>query len=291
MAHIDMDLARTFVTICEAGNFSRAAELVGRTPSAISLQVKKLEDLIGRTVFARDSRSVALTPDGEILLAYARRLLSLNDEALNRFRAPPLEGLVRLGAPEDSGIIILPQILKRFAATHSHVEVEVRLGASVVLEQHCRSGELDVVIINGREVTTPRARELHTESLVWVGLRHGRAATRTPLPLAVAEHGCPWRATALAELDKAGISYRVAYSSEQCQGQIAAVHADLAVAALPASVVAPPLERLDGKLPKLDGFRMFLETRDGAGPAAEALAEHVAENFRDRASQGLRIFA
>lgn len=291
MAHIDMDLARTFVAICDAGNFSRAAEQVGRTPSAVSLQVKKLEDLIGRTVFARDSRSVALTSDGEVLLTYARRLLSLNDEALAQFQVPPLEGLVRLGAPEDSGIIILPQILKRFAATHPHVEVEVRLGASVALEQRCRSGDLDVVIINGREVSSPLARHLHTESLVWVGLRHGRAASRTPLPLAVAEHGCPWRATALAELDKAGIPYRVAYSSEQCQGQIAAVHADLAVAALPASVVAPPLERLDGKLPALEGFQMFLQTRDGAGPAAEALAEHVAENFRDRANQGLRIFA
>lgn len=291
MAHIDMDLARTFVAICEAGNFSRAAEQVGRTPSAVSLQVKKLEDLIGRTVFARDSRSVALTPDGEIFLAYARRLLALNDEVLGRFRAPPLEGVVRLGAPEDLGIIVLPQILKRFAATHPHVEVEVRLDASVGLEQRCRNGELDVAIINGREASAPRARHLHAEPLVWVGLRHGRAASRTPLPLAVAEHGCPWRATALAELDKAGIPYRVAYSSEQCQGQIAAIHADLAVAALPASVVAPPLERLDGKLPRLQGFQMFLQTRDGAGPAAEALAEHVAENFRDRANRGLRIFA
>jgi len=291
MTHIDMDLARTFVAIAEAGNFSRAAEQVGRTPSAISLQVKKLEDLIGRTVFARDSRSVALTPDGELLLAYARRLLALNDEALGKFRAPPLEGLVRLGAPEDWGIVILPQILKRFAATHPHVEVEVRLASSRMLENRCRSGDLDVVIINGRDVSSPRARQLHTESLVWVGLRNGCAATRLPLPLAVAEPGCSWRAAALEALDAAGIPYRVAYSSEQCQGQMAAVHADLAVAALPASVVTPPLECLDGKFPELKSFQMCLQTRDGIGPAAEALAEHVAENFRGRAYQGMRLFA
>lgn len=289
-----MDLARTFVAICDAGNFSRAAELVGRSPSAVSLQVKKLEDLIGRTVFARDTRSVALTADGEVLLDYARKLLSLNDEALRRFRLPPLEGRVRLGVPEDSGILAIPMILKRFAATHPLVEVDVRLGSRDILETRRRSGDLDVAVFSGSETGTTgvdAAREVHAESLVWVGLRHGRAARRTPLPLAVADLGCPWRAQALAALDRAGIAYRIAYSSEQCLGQIAAVQADLAVAALPLSVVAPPLERLEATLPPVGSFRMFLQIRDGAGPAAETLAEHVAASFRDLAGHGQRIFA
>jgi DNA-binding transcriptional LysR family regulator len=289
---IDLDLARTFVAICDSGNFSKAAERVHRTPSAVSLQVKRLEDMLGRALFRREARSVVLTADGEMLLGYARRLLALSDEAMAHFVLPPMEGKVRLGAPFDSGVIAIPAILARFATTHPQVQVDVRLGSSRDLRQRCLAGDLDLALFS-LEDTDPATTTVHTEELVWVGRRHGEAARRRPLPLALADSGCIWRAKALAVLDAAGIPVRIAYSSEHCQGQIAAVEADLAVAPLPLSVVSPPFVRLgpaDG-LPRLGSYDVQMLRREGAGAVTDALAQHVAANFADIGSRGRRLFA
>ncbi|MBO0663446.1 LysR family transcriptional regulator [Jiella sp. MQZ9-1] len=293
VANLDVDLLRTFVAICETGNFTRAAERVFRSPSAVSLQVKKLEDLVGRPLFRRETRSVELTIDGECLLGFARKLLRLNDEALEHFRRPVMEGRVRFGAPDDSGIFAIPEILKRFASTHPQVEVEVRLDTSDELRRRCLAGDLDVVLFTCENGFGLPVRPVHTEMLVWVGMKNGCAAMHDPLPLAVAEHGCFWRSLALSALQQAGLDYRIAYSSGQCQAQIAAVEADLAVAALPTSVLSPRLVRLDGVggLPPIGTYRVDMLTRDGAGPVAEALAEHVAASFGERTGQNLRLFA
>lgn len=293
LAGLDLDVARTLVAICESGNFSRAAERVHRTPSAISLQVKKLEGLVGRELFVREARTVTPTRDGEILLGYARKLLRLNDEAMAHFRIPPMEGRVRFGAPYDAGVLSVPAVLARFATTHPQVEVEVRLGNSRDLRRRCLAGDLDVVLFACDDNGSLPVEQIRTEALVWVGLKQGRAVHRRPLPLALADPGCSWRAAALAALEAAGISYRVAYSSEHCQGQIAAVQADLAVAPLPLSVVAPPFERLDGVegLPSLCEYGVYMMRRDGAGPVGDALADHVAASFREITGRGARIVA
>ena len=293
LPNLDMDLARTVVAIADTGNFSRAAERVHRSPSAISLQVKRLEDMVGRDLFRRDARSVALTPDGEIFLGYARRLLKLNDEAFSRLAtAPCCEGSVRLGVPNDAGIIAVPDILRRFAETHPRVEVAVRLDRTAELERLCASGELDVAI-HASDTAADGPDVIHTEPLVWIGARGGIASETRPLPLALADHGCSWRAMALDALDRAGIDYRLAYRSEFCQGQIAAVAADLAIAPLPVSVVSDTLVRLGPEqgLPSLGSYRMILARRDGGGAVAEALAEHVTASFRAVAARGTRLFA
>jgi DNA-binding transcriptional LysR family regulator len=288
-----MDLIQTFVAICEEGNFSRAAERVHRTPSAVSLQVKKLEALLGRSLFDRETRSVRLTGDGEVLLSYARRLLALNDEALTRFRQPDLEGVVRLGAPNDSGVLALPPILRRFAATHPHVRVDVRLDTGRELYRRQSEGELDVIVFSMEAMKTSTLKPVHVEDLVWVGLKGGRAIHQRPLPLALADQGCAWRSMALTALDAAGIPHRVAYASEMCRGQAAAVEADLAIAPLPASAVESPLIRLGAAegLPPLGRFNIYLTIRDGAGEAAEALADHVTARFHDLFDRGQRLFA
>ena len=293
ITNLDIDLARTFVAICETGNFTRAAERVFRSPSAVSLQVKKLEDIVGRPLFRRETRSVELTVDGQYLLGFARKMLKLNDETLDYFRRPVMEGRVRFGAPNDAGVFAVPQILRRFASTHPHVEVEVRLDTSAELKRRCVAGELDVALFTCEEGGGLPVREVHTEMLVWVGLKNGCAVTRDPLPLALAEQGCFWRSQALDALDRVGLDYRIAYSSEQCQAQIAAVEADLAIAALPASVLSPRLVRLDGPggLPALGTYRVDMMIRDGSGPVAEALGDHIAESFRERSGQGERLFA
>lgn len=291
--HLEIDLARTLVAISETRNFSKAAEQVHRTPSAISLQVKRLEETVGRPLFRRGTRSVSLTSDGETLLGFARRLLKLNEEAMAHFLVPQVEGKVSLGAPHDSGIFAIPGFLKRFASTHPHVEVEVKLDSSASLRRRCAAGELDLVLFTSADGGLPPVEPVYTEALVWIGLRHGEAVHRTPLPLALANQGCAWRAMALAALDAQGIAYRAAYSSEYCQGQIAAVEADLAVAPLPLSVVTPPFVRLgeDFGLPPLGNYTVFMRRRDGAGPVVDALAEHVGASFRDLSGRGNRLFA
>ncbi|WP_339861058.1 LysR family transcriptional regulator [Thalassospira alkalitolerans] len=292
LPNLDLDLARTFVAICETGNFSRAAERVNRSASAISLQVKKLEEIVGRSLFERETRRVRLTPDGEVLLGYARRLLRLNDEAMSRFRAPEFTGTVQLGVPNDNGIIAIPEILRRFAASHPHIEVDVFLGPTASLRKRVAEGTTDIAVFSFDPELDPQP-PIHSEPLVWLGARHGAAIEKHPLPVALAEPGCYWRAMALRALDEAGINYRVAYTSEFCQAQIAATEADLAICPVPISVISDRLIHLDARhgLPELGEYRMTLAKRGATGPAEDALAEHVVSSFKMAAERGMRLFA
>ena len=290
--NLDLDLARTFVAICETGNFSRAAEKVHRSASAISLQVKKLEGMVGRALFKRETRKVTLTEDGEVLLGYARRLLKLNDEAMSHFHAPAFSGTVRLGVPNDTGIISVPEILRRFADSHPHVDVDVHLGPTKNLRKRIAAGEIDIAIFSF-DPELDSQPPIHSEPLVWLGARHGTALDKQPIPVSMAEPGCYWRAMALKALDNAGLKYRIAYTSEFCQAQIAAVRADLAIAPLPISVISDDLVHLGSRhgLPELGEYRMTLAKRDGCGAVEDALAEHVVAGFRKISERGMRVFA
>ncbi|HAD62704.1 MAG TPA: LysR family transcriptional regulator [Alcanivorax sp.] len=283
---LDTDTLRTFVAIAENGSFTRAAHQVFRTPSALSMQIKRLEETLGQSLFIREARRVSLTPEGEVLLGYGRRLLKLNEEAVGRFLAPSLEGSVRLGTPDDVGTRVLPQVLTRFARSHPAVQVNVNAGRSIDLLKRLDDGELDLALVTlgHSDLSAKRGEVVHTEPLVWAGRDGGVAVQRSPLPLSLANHGCAWREMALGALDKAEISYRVAYNSEHCAGQEAAMLADLAVAPFPASLVQPPLRVLgpENGLPALGDYQIALVRRDGSGPAAEALAEQVVQTFRER---------
>lgn len=290
--NLDLDLARTFVAICETGNFSRAAEKVHRSASAISLQVKKLETMIGRELFKRETRKVTVTEDGEILLGYARRLLKLNDEAMSHFHAPEFSGTVRLGVPNDTGVVVIPEILKRFAQSHPHVDIDVNLGPTRTLRERVETGDLDIAVFS-YNAELDHQPPIHAEPLVWLGARHGSAIDKRPLPVSMAEPGCYWRTVALKALDDAGMDYRIAYTSEFCQAQIAAVRADLAIAAVPISVISDDLVHLGPAhgLPEIGEYRMTLAKRDGHGPVEDALAEHVIAGFRKSSERGMRVFA
>ena len=147
---IDMELYRTFLVIAETSSFSKASELIGRTPSAVSMQIKKLETMLGVSVFVREGRSVRLTHEGDALLGYARRILMLNDEAVSLFVSPDVEGEVRFGAPSDFGTRFLPTFLSRFARSHPGVNVDVHLDGSPQLADEIKEGELDLVLYASR---------------------------------------------------------------------------------------------------------------------------------------------
>jgi len=283
MPLLEIDVLRTFVSIAESGSFTRTAAQIFRTTSAVSMQIKRLENTLGCALFSREARRVALTAEGERLLSYARRLLKLNEEAVGAFIKPSLSGQVRFGAPADIGTHILPGLLSLFARTHPGIEVNVSVGRSVDMIQRIDAGELDVALISvgnlGQDDT--RGEVVHREPLVWAGRAGGVAMRRNPLPLALASAECAWRRQALDALDRVGRSYRIAYSSEQCAGQEAAMIADLAVAPYPLSLVRPPLRRLDedADLPTLGEYQIKLLSAAKCSEPVKVLSQQVVAAF------------
>jgi len=233
---LNLDALRSFVAICETGSFRRAASRINKSPSAVSLQIGKLEDLLGVRLLDRDARHVTLTAQGETLLGQARRLLGLNDETIAQFQAAPLAGRLSLAAPHDLGISLAPSLLRRLADIHPGVHVDVRLGTADAVQAGISEGRVNLALFNDVGPSAIPARDLFSEPLKWLVLAGGRAVQKGPLPLAVADIGCAWRDAALGALQEAERAYRVAYSSDTSMGQVAAVRADLAVAALPLSL-------------------------------------------------------
>jgi len=281
-AALDTDLLRTLVAIADTGSFNKAARSVFRTPSAVSMQMKKLEEQVGRPLFAKDGRSVVLTPDGEALVGYGRRIVKLTQEAMQRFRAPEMEGTIRLGTPDDYVSRFLPEILARFAASHPNVEVDVSCLPSGDLVARLAENAIDVALVSSGHGSTGGS-VVHRAQLVWAGLRHGCAHEGRPLRLALSHLGCCWRKMALEALDRAGIQYRVAYSSRHYLGQLAPLMAGLAVAPLPRSTVVGDLKIFgeEAGLPPIGSFGIELRRAPGAGgPLVEALTDHIESNFR-----------
>jgi DNA-binding transcriptional LysR family regulator len=247
---LSLDALRTFLVISETGSFRRASARVHRSPSAVSLQIANLEDILGVRLFHRNARRVTLTEDGDALLAHARRLVELNDEALAQFRKPAVSGRITLAAAHDLGVSLVPGLLRRLAAVYPDLRVDVRLGSGAAVREVIASGDVNLVLFNEVGPDTLGAQDLISEPLVWLMREGGGAIRQSPLPLAIAEVGCAWRDAALGCLDAAGLKYRIAYASDTSMGQVAALRADLAIAALPHSlagdglVKAPPHYRL-----------------------------------------------
>ena len=278
---LDADVIRSFVAIADLGSFTGAARHVFRTPSALSMQIRRLEETLGHALFVRAPRKVSLTPEGELLLGYARRLLQLNDEAVSQFLAPPLAGPVAFGTSDDIGTRILPRVLAQFARAHPAVQVDVLVGRSMDMAARLDAGTLDVALVTaGNDGQDSRHGEVvHSEELVWAAVEGGSAALRTPLPLSLACQGCAWRRMALSALDRAGRPYRVVFTSDSSAGQEASMLADLAVAPFPASLLRPPLRRLGEEtgLPAIGRYQVLLLRKPQLTEAAQTLARYAIE--------------
>lgn len=283
---LDLDLLKTLVAIAETGNFSAAAEAVFRTPSAVSMQVKRMEELLGKTIFNRDSRSVSLTADGETLLVHARRMLAMNREMVARFVTPDVAGVVRMGAPDDVAERFLPQMLRRFGESHPCVSVNVVVENSDNLIRMVREKRLDMAIVTcdaGFE-GDEGAEILVTEKLVWAGLKGGIAVEQDPLPISVWEEGCVWRNAGIEGLEKAGVEHRIAFQSANISGQKAAILADLAVAPIPISALNDTIISVDGggRLSTLPDYSLGLVVADDLSSPAEAAVDHLRACFANR---------
>ena len=279
--HLDPIVLRTFVAVCETDSFTRAAARVNLTQSAVSLHVKRLEEQVGRRLFDRSAHKVALTEDGEVLLSYARRILALHNEAAARLGHPPLEGTVRLGAPEYFEAPLLATLLTQFCRRHPAVSLEIEMGIGPDIAAAFDQGRLDVAIVN-RELGEGPGTVLWRDGRVWAAADTMVPDPDRPLPLAVFPPHCAWRRLAQEQLDGVGRPWSIALQCAGTAGIVAAVSAGLAVSVfarrtLPAGLRIVPAAT---GLPLLPDFEfVVLEHRDPA-PAARRLAEAVIECFR-----------
>ncbi len=278
---LDVDLLRTFIAIAETGSFTRAAEEVHKTQSAVSMQMKRLEDTVQKPLFVRDGRRSRLTADGERLLDYARRIVSLNNEAMSVFTEPELSGLVRMGTPDDYADRLLPEVLARFSRTHPMIQVDVECLGSQELVRRIEAGSMDLAVITC-DPAVQRGAIIRWEPLVWVTSARHRVHEYKTLPVALSHHGCSWRTMALDALEKSGRDYRVAYASANSQAVGAAVLEGLAIGATPEITMRPGMRVLTEEegFPALGEFAIGLMRRTGEVPSAvNALAEHVTDSF------------
>ena len=278
--NLDVDLLKTFLAIADTGSFTRAADDVNKTQSAVSMQMKRLEELLGRPLFSRDGRSIRFTVDGERLIEYARRMVAMNDEAVAAFTRPDLTGTIRFGTPDDYADHFLPEILARFARSHPLVTVDVDCLNSGTLSERIANGEMDLALIScGCEERTGR-QKVRDEPLVWVTSARHSTHLLDVVPVAVSQVGCAWRSVALTALERGGRKFRVAYASSNSNAVNAAVQAGLAVGAMPEICVKPGMRILSERdgFPPLQPFGIALIRKAGRQSSAmDALARHVAE--------------
>src|SRR4029077_14760849 len=240
---LDIDQLRTFLAIVETGSFTRAAEIVHKTQSAVSMQMKRLEERLERPIFARDGRGPKVTEDGERLLDFARRIVKLNVEALAAFSDFALTGRVRLGVPDDYADRYLPEIMARFSRAYPGVELSVICEPSVDLLERIDANELDLAIIT--KCDTKRASEtFRRERLLWVTSNRHPTHMEQRLPLALGRPTCSWRRMAIEHLEKVKRPFRLLSPSPNAGAVPAAVLAGLAVSVLAESGLRPGMRVL-----------------------------------------------
>lgn len=274
---LDLDLLRTFVTVCRSNSFSQAGELLHRTQPAISLQIKRLEDRIGSPVFDRQRRTPALTATGQLLFDYALRILSLHDEAVSRLEGPNLRGRIRLGILEELGPEVLPAVLESFhSITRASFELHVKPSAELL--SLLMSGRLDFVCATG-DPDQDMAVAVWHQPLSWLAQRGWRRDETAPLPLVVMAEPNRYRTVAIQALDAAGIPWSISCSATTMVGVIAAAQAGFGIAPIDRRGTDARLQTVTS-LPILPSIPILLYWgRDQGEDVARHLASHIRQSL------------
>ncbi|URD38282.1 LysR substrate-binding domain-containing protein [Methylobacterium tardum] len=274
----DLDLLRTFVAIVDNGSFTRAASRLSLTQSTVSLQIKRLEDGLTRRLFDRDGRELKLTPEGEILLTYARQILRLGAEALSRLGESDVSGVVRLGTPEDFATTHLSEVLACFARTHPQVALQVHCDFTVNLLDDFAKGRYDLILFKREPQGPSGGTKVWREVLDWVASPRLVMEAGSPIPLILAPAPDVYRKRALSALDAAGRDWRIVYTSPSLAGLQAAVQAGLGVTVLPTEMIPANMISVSARLqlPKLPDTEIVLYRAPGhVSPAAELLTSAI----------------
>lgn len=226
--NLDLGLLRTLVAIADTGGFARAGVLLHQTQPTVSLRMRRLEEQLDEVLFRREGRQMVLTSQAELLVAYGRKLLALNDEAATAVKRTAIEGNLRIGAPEDMSQAILPTVLKRFVQGHPKISLYVRSGRNSDLVAAVRNGDLDLALAFSTK-KIDGALALKRYPVRWICGNDFSLPGNAPLPLVLFETPCMFREFALRALDEAGIPWRVSYTASNVGSLLAAVKAGLGV--------------------------------------------------------------
>ncbi len=281
----DMDALRTMVVGTDLGSFVRAASQLGRSQSAVSMHLKKLEEQAGQVLFRRNGRGLAPTEAGEALLTYARRIIALNDEAAASLGAPIATASVRIGLPQDLFDDVMPEVMTRFSRRRSGVHLEVRAGRNHGLEDEVNAGRLDVAVAFFPARSDTHGTLLASLPMAWLGTKElAKPSGDEPVPLVIFDHPCLFRQTALQVLEGKGRRWRLSLTTPSLPGVWAALRSGYGISVRPAYPVPNGLRDVGAELglPKLPAIELRMIAGTELSPAASDLRDIVAEVVHKR---------
>ena len=293
---LDIRLLRSVISVVDTGSITETARRLGRTQPAISLQLRRLEEITGKTLFGHEGRRMQLTPDGEMVLTYARSIVRLHDELLTRLSSPEVQGRVVLGTPDLYAAYVLPPILSLFTEAFPRIQVELRCGLSAPTLDGMRRGEVDIALVTRLNNFTG-GLVVRQEPLVWIGGEHSRAQCEDPVRLAALPRGNLYTEYAIDHIERAGRKWQIACVSESVGGLHAAVLAGMAVTVLGRCALVAGMRELTADegflpLPKVD---LLLYKAPGVrSPAVDALHAYLAHYVglpSDGAVEPQKLFA
>lgn len=281
--HLPIDLLHTFSMVHETGSFTRAGEVLHLTQSAVSMKMKRLEEVVGKRLFEKNGRSFKLTPAAETLLEHSARILAAHDEAVAAFSGPDLIGRVSFGCPEDYTARFLPSVLSGFRRSYPRIRVDIISAPSHELYEMMLGGKLDLCLIEGH---SEGGRVIHREPVVWATAHRGLVHEQDPLPIAVYHEGCIYRKWALESLQASRKRYWISVTSPSLSSILAAVKSGLAVAPIGASHIDDDLRILgpENGFPMLPVSDVSLHSRSWGNELVERITRHVIQSFKMRAS-------
>lgn len=277
---IDTVTLQCFLAVAETGSFTKASKMVGRTQSAVSQQMAKLENLLGKPLFNR-GKIFSLTPEGEIFHGYAKQIFALHREAMDRFKEPELEGEVRFGIPEDFASVFLSDVLVDFARLHPRVLLNIKCDLTVNLFERFKDNQFDLVLVKmSRSEDFPNGQEVWTEPLEWVGDK-ALIENEKPIPLVLSPQPCVYRARAIETLEQAGQKWRLVFSSPSFASKIAAVKAGMGITILPRTIIPKELDTIKSKeLPTLHDTHVSLLKHNQDNIAINSFEEFVVKKLK-----------
>lgn len=280
LVNVDIDLLRTLIVVADLKNFTAAGEKLHRTQSAISLQIKRLEQAVGEKIFERGSgKEVHLTKTGELVLSYATEILLLNDRLIQKIQSNSQVTVLRIGMPDDYAELLLPKIIAELARHNKAIEMQIVSELSMRLGTMIDHGQLDIAFMTRHDGIG--GFKLLDEGLSWVSVSDAHVANDTPLPLALFPEGCGVRHNALEALDAIGRRWHIAYCSSHFSALKAAILQRQAVGVLPTRAIPPDMVEIDQKhdLPKLKNSELVVRMNPQASTAVVRLATHLLRAF------------
>lgn len=274
--NIDTVSLQIFLAVAKTGSFTKAGQEIGRTQSAVSQQIAKLENMIGKPLFIRD-KNLKLTRDGEIFLSYANKIFLTQQEMIEYFRKPDLEGEIKFGMPEDFAAVYLSDVLQEFTKIHPRVFLNVECDLTLNLFQRFKKKDFDIVLVKmDRPQDFPFGADVFTEELEWVASEHFNLENGNPIPLILSPKPCVYRASAIQALEKKNMKWRLVFSSPSYAGTVAAVKAGLGVTVLPRTMIPQTLSIIHNtKLPTLKDTHISLLKHDANNSALNSFERFV----------------